>query len=170
MNGRAASTVLKIVHHHPGRLRVRAEAFIDVTPLADATRTALVCSGGVRSVSHDPRTGSVLVEYEPHRIDASELVERIAGLTGLEPAPLEPPRAEPGSGLISLVRRLDTIAHELTRGRFDLGVLVPGGLAALSVYSLLKGPHKRLPRWDSLVYWGYTIFRDAHASPPRAVP
>jgi len=170
MKERPSSSMLKIVHHHPGRLRVRADAFLDGGPLAERTRMGLVRFGGVRSIVHDPRTGSLLVQYDPHRIDAERLIDSIVELSALSVAPLRPPRPEPGAGIVALVRRLDAITQELTGGRFDLGVLVPGGLAALGVYSFLKGPHKRMPRWDSFVYWGYAVFLQAHPAPPRAAP
>ncbi len=170
MREAAKSSGLKIAHQHPGRLRVRADAFIGDGAIAERTRTGIARLGAVYSIRHDPRTGSLLVEYDPHHVDASTLVGRIAELSDLELAPNEapPPRREPGAGVHALFRKLDAFAQELTNGRLDLGVLVPGGLAALSAYSFLRGDHKRIPRWDSLVYWGYSIFVQAH--PKRSVP
>ena len=56
---------LRLVHHHPGRIRMRADAFIDARELATRVMEALAAMPGVRGSQHTARTGSVLVEYTP---------------------------------------------------------------------------------------------------------
>ncbi len=56
---------LEVVHHHPGRLRVRAEAFRAGGSLADQVREAILAMPGVTRFEHGVRTGSILIEYEP---------------------------------------------------------------------------------------------------------
>src|SRR5260221_9538254 len=85
---------LTLVHHHPGRLRVRADAFREGAagppgappPTAgpggadeppgeglrpvDRVRAALDAEPGIAAFLHNPRTGSILVEYEPGLADS----------------------------------------------------------------------------------------------------
>ncbi|MCW5831423.1 MAG: hypothetical protein KIS78_03065 [Labilithrix sp.] len=161
---------LEIAHHHPGRLRMRTAAFVDSLPAAERTRVGLARTRGVRSTAHDPRTGSLLVEYEPRAVDANQLIRCACELSGLELTARAEPRSSAARHVVDFVREVDRRAESLTGGRLDLGVLIPGGLVALGVYSFFKSSHARLPRWDSLVYWSYSIFVHAHARATREAP
>jgi Heavy metal associated domain 2 len=158
---------LRIAHHHPGRLRVRAEAFVDNSNGAKAARAGVVRIHGVRSASFDARTGSLLVEYEPREVGINALVARIGELSGLE---VLSPSADGSAAdrIQRFARKLDAATRSLTGNRLDLGVVIPGGLVGVAVYSFLKSSHTRVPRWDSLVYWAYSVFVHAsHASGAR---
>src|SRR5271157_5408409 len=81
---------LRLVHHHPGYLRIRAGAFIhpeDNSSVVTAAQTAAETVPGFRSWSLNPKTGSVVVEYDPGMLDADDLLKHIAksaGLRGIE--------------------------------------------------------------------------------------
>jgi hypothetical protein len=81
---------LRLVHHHPGYLRIRAGAFIQPAendPVVTAARTAAETVPGFRSWSLNPKTGSVVIEYDPGKIEADDLLKHIAksaGLRGVE--------------------------------------------------------------------------------------
>lgn len=158
----AAREVLSLIHHHPGRLRVRAIA-LRGGDTAARVLTALEAEPGIVAVSHTPRTGSVLVEYQPGLADAEAILARIAAASGLSlPSGAERnPRVEPGLVAIAAARELNTLVHELTGYRTDLRTIVPLGMAALSAYSLVVGKDP-LPRWDNLLYWSYNIFSQLH--------
>ena len=57
---------------------------------------------------------------------------------------------------------LKTYANEVVRAfagdRADLKLLVPAALAGAAVVSFFKRPV--LPRWDNLLWWSYSTFRD----------
>jgi Heavy metal associated domain 2 len=162
---------LRIAHHHPGRLRVRAEAFVGSAPCAEKVRSELVRMRGVRSVGHDARTGSLLVEYEPRDINANELLARIEELSGIDLVDDAPSPGNASLRIRQFMRKLDCATRSFTGSRLDLGVLVPGGLVGVAVYSFFKSSHTRLPRWDNLAYWAYSIFvRHTHASEVRPPP
>lgn len=159
-----ADRTLRVAHHHPGRLRVRAEEFVGNRRLLDETRSDLSQAKGVRSVSYNPRTGSLLVEYEPHDVDADAIIEQVVELNGFE---LSRSKKRPPLNLASLVlgavRKLDATTVRASGGRMDLGSVISGGLAIVSIYSLWRGPHPRVPRWDSLLYWAYSVFNHSHS-------
>jgi hypothetical protein len=76
---------LRLVHHHPGYLRIRASAFIqpdDNSSVVTAARTAAETVPGFRSWSLNPKTGSVVVEYDPGTLDADDLLKHIAKSAG----------------------------------------------------------------------------------------
>ena len=157
-----ARAALTLVHHHPGRLRVRAEALHDAET-ASAVRAALDAEPGITSVAHNPRTGSLLVEYEPGLASAEGILLRIASAAGLDMPPDDGRYhgRNPAHVTIATARGINDLVHEATGGRTDLRAIVPAGLAALSVYTLVRNG-ATLPRWDSLLYWSYNIFSQLH--------
>jgi hypothetical protein len=117
-------------------------------------------------------SGSVLVEYEPGIIDPNTLIACAAQAAGLEIARPEDERPQsrvrPGRVAIETARKVNGLIDELTGGRADLSDLVPATLSGLAVYSFIVGKD-RLPRWDSLAYWAYSIFQNLHATEIRGL-
>jgi hypothetical protein len=121
---------------------------------------------GITRVHYNPRTGSLLVEYEPGHAEPEGIVEKLATTAGLL-SPFDPravkPVARPASSLIQGVRELNGAVHELTGWRADLRSIVPAALAGAAAYSFAFGKGPRLPRWDNLLWWSYSVFASLHA-------
>jgi hypothetical protein len=175
---------LTLVHHHPGRLRVRAQAFrlrphegdrrpaveedlaaeasLDHDPV-DRVRAALDAEPGIAAFVHNARTGSILVEYEPGLADSETILSRIADAADLEmPSDEAPPPKKPALVAIDAAREVNAIVADLTGQQADLRSLVPLGMAALAAYSFVYHKDARLPRWDNLLYWSYNVFSQLH--------
>jgi hypothetical protein len=154
---------LAIIHHHPGRLRVRAHAFQHAEGAATVL-AALDAVTGIVKVKHNPRTGSILVEYEPGLAHPEAVLSRIAAAAELDMPgdDLRPRGREPAAVAIDAAREVNELVHELTGYRADLRTLVPVGMAALAAYSFAYRGGMRLPRWDNLLYWSYNIFTSLH--------
>jgi hypothetical protein len=163
--GGPAREALELAHHHPGRLRVRADSLCNAEDVAQAIREALDALPGIVSVKYTAQTGSFLVEYEAGLADADEIILRIAETADLDPpldeAALRELRARPALLAIGATKELNRLAEEVTGGRTDLRTLVPTALAGLAVYSFLQ-EKQRMPRWDNLLYWGFNIFTQMH--------
>lgn len=157
--------VLELVHHHPGRLRVRADAFARGSAVVDRVREAIEAQPGVTRFSHNARTGTLLVEYQPGLAEPDDVLERIADAAGLERPGKDAIRAfgrTPAILAVEAARELNAITAELTGSRADLRAIVPAALAALSAYSFVVHKDSRLPRWDNLLYWSYNVFFSLH--------
>jgi hypothetical protein len=156
---------LELAHHHPGRLRVRADALVEALDVFQTIREALDAVPGILAVRYTAQTGSILVEYEPGHADADAIILRIAEVAGLAPpldeAELRRRRARPALVAIGATRELNKLAEEVTGGHADLRAIVPAALAGLSVYSFMQ-EKQRLPRWDNLLYWSFNIFTMLH--------
>jgi hypothetical protein len=165
-NDAQPTEVLELVHHHPGRLRVRAEVLQTDPDLPTRVSSALDAFAGIRQVTHNPRTGSVLVEYEPGLVEPDVIALRIAETARLI-SPFDPraakPVVRPAASVIEGTRTLNGIADELTGGRADLRALIPAALAGAAAYSFVFGRGPRLPRWDNLLWWSYSVFSSLHA-------
>lgn len=161
---------LTLVHHHPGRLRVRASVFRELaegddggpSPL-DRVRSALDAEPGIASVAHNARTGSLLIEYQPGLADSESILARIA-----EAADLDMPSDEglaprkPALVAIDAAKEVNALVADLTGEQTDLRSLIPLGMAAFAAYSFVYGKDARLPRWDNLLYWSYNVFSQLH--------
>jgi hypothetical protein len=169
--------VLELVHHHPGRLRVRGDVFRLRADVVESVRAELESLPGVTRFSPGRRTGSILVEYQPGVVEPDEVITRIAEAADMQwlgEGALRT-RHQPALMAVGVARELNAIAMEVTGSRADLRVIVPTALAALGVYSFIYGKEPQLPRWDNLAYWSYNIFvqlhrREIEGSDPRRSP
>lgn len=159
-----ANGVLELVHHHPGRLRVRAEAFRLRPEVVLRVRDAIGALPGITRFSPGQRTGSLLVEYQPGQVEPDDVLQLIADAADMQWLGEGTVRArrQPGLVAVGVAKELNQITMELTGARADLRVLVPTALAALAGYSFAYGKEPRLPRWDNLLYWSYNIFASLH--------
>jgi hypothetical protein len=166
----ASNEPLRLVHHHPGYLRVRTEAFFraeEDNPAVKAARNAAESSPGFRSWSLNPKTGSVVIQYEPGTVEPDDLLKHIAksaGLPGVEVATRHKmTREEVVSSFLDKVQGANQAVNHLTGGRADLRELVPAALAVVSVISFIENDYRsRLPHWMSALYRGYRIFMQWH--------
>ncbi len=152
---------LRLVHHLPGRLRVRSEAFLHGAA-AERAREQIARIASVRGVERDRTTGSLLIHYDPGVLAPDVIVERAARIAGLRvAAPVEAPCGSPATRVVGACRRINRATHELTGGRIELRTAVPVAFAAFSVVSFVAG-RSRLPRWDNLAYWSFALFTVLH--------
>jgi hypothetical protein len=161
---------LRLVHHHPGYLRIRSGAFIqpeDDSLVVTAAQTAAETVPGFRSWSLNPKTGSVVLEYEPGTIEADDLLKHIAksaGLRGVESSTSNKMnRQELVSTFLDTVQGVNKVVSQLTDERADLRELVPVALAAISVVAfMLNEDRGLLPFWSSALYHSYRVFMQWH--------
>ncbi|HTS77993.1 MAG TPA: hypothetical protein VMG40_17400 [Bryobacteraceae bacterium] len=163
-----ADETLRLVHYHPGYLRVRAGEFLkDPSPVATAARKAAEDSPGFRSWSANPKTGSVVIQYDPATVEADDLLKHIAacaGLRGVEVATrTKMNRQEVASRFMDLVKGVNQAVDELTGGRADLRELGPAALVAISIVSFIINDNRgRWPQWSTALYHSYRVFMHWH--------
>ena len=163
---------LELAHHHPGRLRVRSDLLSktgrdeDARERLENIRSSLEGMRGVLTVRLTPQAGSVLVEYEPGAIDPNALIDSIARAGDLDPPPSEEEeracRVRPAARVVAAARKLDTLTYELTGGWAGLRDLVPMAMTGVAAFSFVT-KKDRLPRWDNLAYWAFSLFLALHA-------
>ena len=149
-----------LVYHHPGRLRLQGDALVRSTSFAARMRDALSGVGGIARVAHNATSGSLLIEYAPERIDADVILGALADIGfRLEARPRRPDATR---ALVGAARGLNAQVGDATRGAADLHGVVSFALGVGAITSLVLGRQPRWPRWDNLLYWSYTFFRDVH--------
>jgi len=161
---------LLLVHHHPGYLRIRAAAFLHrvaASQTVKLARRAAEGAPGFRSWSLNPKTGSVVVQYDPATVEADDLLSHIAkraGFTGVEITERNKRnRQELVSEFLDGVQNVNRAVGQLSSGRADLREWVPIALAAVSVVSFVVNDERgRLPHWSSALYRSYRVFMHWH--------
>lgn len=167
---------LRLVHHHPGYLRVQADMFIEPkenSSVVPAAQSAAEAVPGVLSWSHHPKTGSVVIKYDPSVLEADDLLWHIAkhaGLSGVENATdNRMNRQELVSTFLDSVQGINQAVSKLTDDRADLRELAPVALAAVSVVSFIFHDDRgRLPNWNNALYHSYRVFMHWHRREVRA--
>lgn len=171
----AGKELLRLVHHHPGYLRIQADAFTSqkgdksVVSVAQAAAEAVP---GFLSWSHNPRTGSVVVKYDPSILEADDLLKHIAkeaGLRGVENATdHRTNRQELVGTFLDSVQGINQAVSKMTGDRADLRELAPVALAAVSVVSYIFNDDRgRLPDWNNALYHSYRVFMHWHRNEVR---
>jgi Heavy metal associated domain 2 len=147
-----------LVYHHPGRLRLRGDVLERSGSIAARLSEAVTCIDGVGRVAHNRASGSLLVEYAPDRVDADAILRAVADAgVRLEERPRRP---DASRAVVNAARALNADVREATRGAADLHGVVSFALGVGALTTLVLGRQSRWPRWDALLYWSYTFFRD----------
>jgi Heavy metal associated domain 2 len=159
-----------VVHHLPGRLRLRLSKGA-VAPDLDETVARLE---GVTVSRWSARTRSLLVLYRTGAVTPDAIIQRVADAARVEPVdipapeppPLERGRTALGGAIATAFSDLDARLHRRTSGVVDLGTLVPLALAAWAVRELLRGATAPLV-WSSALWYAHGLFRDYVIPEPR---
>jgi hypothetical protein len=160
---------LELVSHFSGRLRVRATTFRVLPEVASAVVEELRGLEGVTDCSASPITGSVLIHYEPSKVQLPRIVStivRAGGLHGL--ALVTPPdndtKPTPGTKIRDFLGNVDNHARVASKGKFDLRTGIPAALWGTGL-AVFLARRRRIPEWYDLVFWGFVTFSNMN---PRA--
>jgi len=75
---RPAALQVDLAHHLPGRLRFRSADLKGNARASEEARRGLAQIAGVTSVTVNPSTGSILLEYDPKVIPPSKITDVLA--------------------------------------------------------------------------------------------
>lgn len=168
-----------VVHHIPGRLRVRLPRAHRHPRLLRELREFVEGLGGVEQVEINPTTGSILVHYQP---ESHEQIRSLLESAARAQTPLETPpeldeadeladkiekeaeflagHSELARQVVTAVKRLNLEIREATDNTVDLKVLLPAGLA---VWAFLKaGAEVSTPLWVTLAIFSFNSFVALH--------
>jgi hypothetical protein len=171
-----------VVHHIPGRLRVRLPRASRRPDILRDLHGFISGLGGVTRVEINPVTGSILVHYEPESAQEVRSLLARGASSGLE-APVElsdvdeladeiereaeflAAHSELALHIVKSVKALNTAVREASGNAVDLKVLLPAGLAVWAFYK--HGAAASTPMWVSLTIFAVHSFLALHR--PTAV-
>jgi Heavy metal associated domain 2 len=168
-----------VVHHIPGRLRIRLPRESRDPRLLRELREFVEGLGGVRQVEINPVTGSILVSYHPESHEQIQAILQSA--ESAEPDFSSPPElgeadelaeqiekeaeflaahSELALHIVNAVKRVNREIREASGNTVDLKVLVPAGFA---VWAFLKaGAEISTPLWVTLSLFSFNSFVTLH--------
>jgi hypothetical protein len=161
-------------HDSPGRLRFRLSWLHDGPADGEPIAEALAAVPGVREVRVRAYTGSVLLLYDPARIDADRLTRALLAATGVEhitqpgEETLEDLHAwiaesvHEGSALTQALAEAGRGLHKdflrLTDGHASVGSATTVLFWLAAAGRIAASGRLDLPAWHELVYWGFRTF------------
>jgi copper chaperone CopZ len=104
---RQATLNAYIGHHVPGRLRLRSAALKDDARASAEARTRFGRIEGVTSVTANPVTGSLLLEYDPRVLAPARIIDALAA-HGCVAAAADPPGERGGGWADRLVAAIES--------------------------------------------------------------
>ena len=166
---------LRLVHHHAGYLRIQADAFVNQpdSSVLKAAKKVAESVPGFLSWNYNPKTGSVVVKYDPAELDADDFLKHIAKHASLgeieQSSNSKRSRQELVGAFLDTVQGIDRVVAQMTHEKADLRELVPIALVATSVVSfIVNDPQSRLPNWFSSLYRSYRVFMHWHRTEVRS--
>ena len=147
--------LLETKHSLPGRVRFRVPALREDVAGRETAAREMPRIQGVESVEVNPITGSVLIRYQPGRVEPEMLFAVLARLLDLEH---ELDRAV--QPLIAKeLRRLGAAAnhavYESSHGLIDLWTGIPLALAVWGLRKVLREGLGSVPSGFILLWWSY---------------
>jgi hypothetical protein len=168
-----------VVHHIPGRLRVRLPRSKRDPRLLSELREFVAGLGGVHRVEINPATGSILVHYHPESAeeiqdflqqprrdqgdvmsgpeltDADDLAEKIE-----REAEFLAAHSTLAFHVVNAVKHFNREIREATGNTVDLKVLLPAGLAVWAFFK--AGADISTPLWVTLGIFSFNSFVALH--------
>jgi hypothetical protein len=143
------------------------------TKAALTALNGLSTAAGVDMVTTDARTGSALLTYDPDELDLDSVLTLVRGahevLEDVAPPPVEALVGRAASDTAIAVQRrataLDQSVLKATHGAVDLRMLLPVGLAGLSLRALSRqGIDLKSVPWYVLAYYSFDTFLKLHGN------
>lgn len=176
----------QIVHHIPGRLRLKLPRAKGNQALLQHVKESLSPQPGIRRVEVNPTTGSVVIHYnsDEHEDYANQLAEHAEStqlfalkppeLTGVDEtvqrieaeAEFLAERSETARVIVNNVKQLNEAIKQATNNAFDLNVLLPLAAALISVSEV--GLEMATPLWVTLGIFSFNSFISLHYPKPHA--
>lgn len=148
---------IKVRQNIAGRLRISAP-FLKNREQGHALVVQLSRIDGIHSVGTDYRVGSMLINYDPLKIQDDLLLGALIKLMGIESCT----KSQPQSLVTKEIRLANKAANyallDKTNGIIDLRTLVPLTFIGLAAKEFAKTGNLGAPTPLTLLYWAYTSF------------
>jgi Heavy metal associated domain 2 len=146
-----------VSHSAPGRIRLRVPQMRNQAEYFANLRERLTSLAGLRGLTTNLRTASVLIEHVGDAPDLAEVGRRLE-LFQLELAAKPPTLSQHIYGLVS---QPDSFLKRLTNGRVDVAGLTVLALTGMGISQVVKG--QALPAGWTLLWNAANLVRDAGA-------
>nr|WP_235148003.1 MULTISPECIES: hypothetical protein [Fischerella] len=158
----------KIISNTPGRLRLRvAHSHRQKQEMQRLAKT-LEANSSINDVRMNVQQGSITIQ---HNADDESFKNVLAALydLGIVFADITAGKTEAAAGVSNSIVDLNQRVHDVTNGLIDLRIIMPIGLASLSIRQLLnKGLQLETIPWYVLAWYAFDSFIKLHGSTSQA--
>ena len=146
--------LLDISHSIDGRVRVRSEQLKN-EKLGQMVNVQLTKIDGINKVKHTGITGSLLVEYDPARVDKELLIGAIIKLIGLEEQMMKMQRSIIYEEVQHANQAVNQAMLDKTSGMMDVRTLLPISFIGMATYKILSTGQLTTPSSVTMLWWAY---------------
>lgn len=146
--------LVEVLHSLPGRVRFSVPSIRDNEDACHQLEKQLLNAEAIHQIRINPLTGTILILFNPEKIDLATLTGVLVKLLGLEEAIEEPPESFLGKEITAVLDSLSRSIYESTNGMADLNSLVTTTFLSMGLYALFRGS-RALPAGISLLFWAY---------------
>lgn len=144
--------VIEIVHSISGRVRFFIPALKNEPEKCLQLKKQLEKASAFKMVSSNPVSGSLIIEFDPEKIDIQTITGAIIKVLGLEEAIESTPKSFMSKELKNIYSSLNTGVYEYSNGIMDLNSLLTTSFLTLGFYSFFRN-RSVVPSGLSLFYW-----------------
>lgn len=138
----------RVAHTVPGRVRIKLGPHALTDERAPQLRGALLALPEIEEVQTTPRTGSIVIIYDPESSDVYRLIVRLreAKVLALDPptndlyAGQRKPMSETAQRIHRTFHGVDMQLSQITKGQWDLRSVMPFALGAFALRQLVANP------------------------------
>ncbi len=145
---------LDVTHSIPGRMRIRSER-LKMENIGQMVSVQLSKIDGISKVQPTLVTGSLLIEYDPAKIEKDLLIGAVIKLTGLE----EELNLQKRPGVYNEIQHVNHAMNQAvmdkTKGTMDLRTMIPLSFVGLAAYKILTTQQLTTPSSVTLLWWAY---------------
>jgi len=152
-----------VTHEVDGRVRLRVPAMRRQDEYFERMRQRLASLPGLRRLTTNTRTASVLIEYSGQLEALDELGPRL-GLFQLQNRPHPHALSE---WLYAITTHPDDLLKRVTDGRVDVAGITAIALAGMGISQIVRG--HALPAGWTLLWNGINLVRDVGSPPSKSV-
>jgi hypothetical protein len=174
----AAAQPARIVHHVPGRLRIKVEGVRGQAAFFAAVQQVITGLPGVDAVRVNATSSSIVVDYRPAdaalhfrlqddpdvgswlRLDGEDALSAAIDEAVVAGARYLQRHSRLAEAIVSSAEHMDADLRKASGGYLDFKVLLPLGLAAAS--SLHKARNRGTPMWLSVSTFAFNTFLTLH--------
>jgi len=153
-----------VSHQVEGRVRFKVPTMRHQNAYFEQLRQSLASLPGLRRLTTNTRTGSVLIEYSGRLEALDELGPRL-GLFQLQNRPHPHSVSE---WLYTLTSQPDAFLKRVSNGRVDVAGVTALALTGMGISQMVRG--HALPAGWTLLWNGINLVRDAGSPPSKSVP
>ena len=151
------------VHQLPGRIRFRIPLLEGLdTEAFDALKAELARISAIQLVDLNAISGSLVLEYDDQKVDASIICGILLKLLGLQADLDNQPQSLARQELNLIGSSLDRMAYDSTRGVVDLNTALALTILGLGLYKIIIQQDRNMPGGFSLLWWAYVIFKSGN--------